>query len=317
MDAKVGSLIENNNEFYDDVIDGLSKKQKSLPCKYFYDQVGSELFEEICQLDEYYVTRSELELIDTIKSELAQLIGSNAVIIEPGAGAGIKIQKLLATLDTPSTYVPIDISRDFLNYSGEIIKQKFPNIDVFPVAADFTQSFKWLDYTVQSNRVVFFPGSTIGNFDPAQAESFLSNVGEIIGSKGAIIIGVDLVKPIAQLEAAYNDQKGITAEFNKNILVRINNELNGNFDLDLFEHDAFFNVEKSRIEMHLKSKEDQSVIINEQQIDFKESERIHTENSYKYSIDSFVELAQRAGLKRAKSWVDSNNRVSMHYLVNQ
>ncbi|TQV73020.1 L-histidine N(alpha)-methyltransferase [Aliikangiella marina] len=314
MDVKVTELAETPTGFIDDVLEGLSKPQKTLPCKYFYDEVGSNLFESICDVDEYYITRTELQLLDDIKCELAQLIGPDSVIIEPGAGAGIKIQKLLAELTALKAYVPIDISSDFLFYSAEKIRENFSDIEIRPIQGDFTEPYQWTGKKSLTNRVVFFPGSTIGNFTPAQAEQFLKNQKRFAGKEGAMIIGVDLVKPLQKLESAYNDSQGVTAEFNKNLLVRINNELGGNFELDQFEHTAVFNPAESRIEMRLVSQQNQSVKINRQEFHFDEYEYIHTENSYKYTIEAFTALAERAGLKSHKVWTDDENLISLHYL---
>lgn len=315
MDVKVADLQQKSSGFIEDVINGLSKSNKTLPCKYFYDETGSELFEEICELDEYYITRTELQLLEEIKDEMAAMIGPNAVIIEPGAGAGIKIQTLLSALDSPTSYVPIDISADFLFYSTKKIEALYPGVEIRAIQGDFTEPYTWTGDKSKTNRVVFFPGSTIGNFTPLQAESFLINQRQFIGEKGAMIIGVDLVKPAKRLESAYNDSHGVTAAFNKNLLVRINNELGGNFELSQFKHQAVFNRQESRIEMHLVSRQRQSVEIDEQSFQFETDESIHTENSYKYSIESFISLAKRAGLKSEKYWIDKDNLISIHYLT--
>lgn len=301
--------------FFEDVIDGLGKTQKTLPCKYFYDDEGSRLFEEICELEEYYVTRTELALLNQIKEELSSLIGPNASIIEPGAGAGIKIQTLLKALDSPHNYVPMDISSDFLFYSAQIIQQRFPDIEVFPIQGDFTQPVEWVDNKQSGKGIVFFPGSTIGNFEPEQAIEFLRNMSRLIGKKGALIVGVDLMKDAKILEAAYDDKQGITAQFNKNLLTRINQQLNGQFKLDQFDHKAIVNLEKQRVEMHLVSQQEQQVTINGQPIDFKCGESVHTENSHKYTQDSFVKIATQAGLHREKTWSDENGLFSIHYLT--
>ncbi|MFT6732575.1 MAG: dimethylhistidine N-methyltransferase [Polaribacter sp.] len=303
-----------NNVFLNDVLNGLRENQKALPCKYFYDEAGSALFEKICELDEYYITRTELELLDNIKQELAEKIGKNAVIIEPGAGAGKKIQTLLRSLDTPQTYVPMDISKDFLLYSANIIQENFPNIEVSPIQGDFTQPIKWLDKE-NDNRIVFFPGSTIGNFEPHMAIEFLTNMKNLMGSKGAMIIGVDRIKNQQTLINAYDDSSNVTADFNKNLLVRINQELNGNFNLKQFEHRAIFNEQQSRIEMHLISKINQSVFIDGNKVDFEKGESIHTENSHKYSDEVFIKLVSQAGLMSVKSWFDKDRLLCIHYLV--
>ncbi|WP_196140159.1 L-histidine N(alpha)-methyltransferase [Aliikangiella sp. G2MR2-5] len=315
MEAKAKVIKKETEEFAQDVIEGLSQKQKTLPCKYFYDSKGSQLFEDICELDEYYITRTELSLLDSIKQELANMIGSQATIIEPGAGAGTKIQKLLSALDSPKSYVPIDISEDFLNYSKEKINQKFPLLEVQPIKADFTDKVHWDKRTTESNRTVFFPGSTIGNFSPTQASKLLSNLAQLADVDGAVIVGFDLKKSVDRIEAAYNDKKGVTAKFNKNILSRINRELEADIDLDSFQHEALFNHEESRIEMHLKSRKAQTIEIEKQRFEFDKEETIHTENSYKYSNQAFIELADKAGLKSEKHWMDKERLVSMHYLT--
>jgi L-histidine Nalpha-methyltransferase len=315
MDVKVKTTDTNQQQFTKDVIEGLSRPQKTLPCKYFYDEEGSNLFEEICELDEYYVTRAEMALLQQIELELAELIGKDAIIIEPGAGAGIKIKKLLHALDQPQTYVPIDISADFLFESADKIKQEFPHINVLPLQGDFTQALEWHGARQQTNRLVFFPGSTIGNFTPENAVTFLKNQAKLAGEKGKLLIGFDLVKPIEKLVAAYDDKKGVTEQFNKNLLVRINKELDGDFELDNFKHEARFNQNKSRIEMHLVSKVNQSSQIEEHQFEFKAGETIHTENSYKYTHASFLKLVDAAGLTPVKHWTDSKQRVALHFLT--
>ena len=306
---------QKRSRFLNDVVKGLSSTQKTLPCKYFYDETGSSLFEEICNLDEYYITRTELQLIEDIKAELADLIGENAVIVEPGAGAGIKIQTLLSALSAPAMYVPIDISSDFLFYSAQKIQDNFPSLEVLPIQGDFTQPIHGLNEAELSSRVVFFPGSTIGNFTPEKAKEFLSNQAQLIGKNGAIIIGYDLVKSSDKLEAAYNDKQGITADFNKNLLTRINTELGANFNLNHFEHNALFDPQQSRIEMHLISKIDQLVSINQQGFKFNKNETIHTENSYKYTQKDFVKLANTAGLTSLRSWRDNDKLIAIHYLT--
>ncbi len=310
-----GSLNPAQKQFLSEVKQGLRKRQKALPCKYFYDQTGSELFEEICDLDEYYITRTELALLQSIEIELAELIGKNSVIIEPGAGAGIKIRRLLNALDSPLTYVPMDISEDFLFYSADIIQKQFPEIEILPIQGDFTQPVKWLGTEQHSNRVVFFPGSTIGNFEKQEAIEFLHNMNELIGDSGSLIVGADLLKEKEILEAAYDDKKGVTAKFNKNLLARINQELNGNFELKHFTHEARLNNEQQRIEMHLVSNRQQTVTIDDETFKFSNGESIHTENSHKYSVQSFAKIAKEAGLKTVKTWTDKDKLFSIHYLV--
>ncbi len=315
MDDLVKQPQQNPNTFFEDVIEGLSQSPKTLPCKYFYDAKGSQLFEAICELEEYYITRTELALIESIKDELSERIGKNATIVEPGAGAGEKIQKLLSVLDAPNAYIPIDISEDFLKYSKDKININFPALEVQPIQADFTQNTHWQDSDTHHNKIVFFPGSTIGNFSPEEASELLENFADIIDYNGAIIVGFDLKKSANKIKAAYNDKKGVTAEFNKNILTRINRELNAKIDLNSFQHEAIFNTEESRIEMHLKSTREQTVNIKSQAFNFAKDETIHTENSYKYSNKAFINLAKKAGLKSDAFWTDNNNLISVHYLT--
>lgn len=311
------ALNSEHQTFLNEVLDGLSQPQKTLPCKYFYDEKGSQLFEEICELEEYYVTRVELALLEDIKFELAELIGKNATIIEPGAGAGIKIRTLLNALESPNTYVPLDISEDFLFYSAQIIQKEFPQVNIAPILGDFTLPVNWLDKQNNGNRVVFFPGSTIGNFEQIKAIEFLTNMHQLIGTKGALIIGVDLIKEKEVLESAYNDGKGITEAFNKNLLNRINQQLNANFNLNCFHHNAYFNQQLQRIEMHLVSQEQQQVKVNGTSFSFLAGESIHTENSHKYSVEGFLQMASKAKLKCVKTWVDDQRMIGVHYLVQE
>jgi L-histidine Nalpha-methyltransferase len=308
-------LNEAQQLFLQEVKQGLRKTSKSLPCKYFYDQTGSELFEEICELDEYYITRTELALLNKIEKQLSQLIGKNAVIIEPGAGAGIKIRQLLTALNTPLTYVPMDISKDFLFYSAKVIQQQFPDMEIIPIQGDFTQPVEWQGTEQHNNRIVFFPGSTIGNFEKLEAIEFLRNMHHLIGEDGALIIGVDLIKDQQILESAYDDNQGVTAKFNKNLLTRINQELSGDFNLDQFSHEARLNHSHQRIEMHLVSDLNQTVTIDQEQFEFQEGESIHTENSHKYSLESFTAMAEAAGFNVIKTWTDEQDFFSIHYLV--
>jgi L-histidine Nalpha-methyltransferase len=310
-------VVNTLQQMKQEVVTGLSQRQKTLPCKYFYDKKGSELFEQICDLDEYYVTRTELKLLEQIKCELAGLIGPHAAIIEPGAGAGIKIQKLLQVLDSPDLYAPLDISKQFLEYSADKIRADFSEIRISEIQADFTQQLSWPEGVefATGKHVVFFPGSTIGNFPPNEAVAFVERLGNLINQDGALILGVDLIKESKILEAAYDDKKGVTAAFNKNILLRINRELDANFDLDYFEHVAVFNHAKSRIEMHLKSIIEQSIRIDGELFEFRKGETIHTENSYKYSMDQIETLAELAGYQLVQSWQDERDYFSICYLV--
>lgn len=306
-------------EFLKDVVDGLSNRQKTLPCKYFYDERGSNLFEQICELDEYYITRTELALLEQVGNEIAELIGEGATIIEPGSGAGIKVQILLDALLSPSRFIPLEISLDALQTSTQQLKQKYPSLRVIPKQGDFTDQSTLqklpLEESQAQGRLVFFPGSTIGNFSAEEAVEVLSNLKLLAGQKGLILIGIDLLKDRSRLLAAYDDSLGVTAEFNKNLLLRINNELEADFDIEEgFRHQALFNEEQSRIEMHLVSLKDQQVSIADQQFQFSEGETIHTENSHKYSQEFIAELATKAGLKITQQWSDSQKDFALFML---
>jgi len=317
-EIKNASLFDFDNEFYRDVVRGLSQPVKQLPCKYFYDERGSILFTEICNTDEYYITRTELALLDNILPEVAQAIGGNATIIEYGSGEGRKIRDLLAALHTPKAYVPIDISREILLKSTGELKRRFPRINIYPVVADYSEDIHLPPQILRdlnNRRVVFFPGSTISNFTPTEAQSFLNRLKKLLQPRDGLLIGVDLLKSPDILHRAYNDKKGVTAEFNLNILRRINDELTGDFDPGLFEHYAYFNPVQSRVEMHLVSLADQQVHIGDQSFHFRQGETIHTENSYKYSVDGFSQLAQTCGLQQENAWVDARNLFSIQYFT--
>lgn len=298
-----------------DVIDGLSAESKSLSPKYFYDVAGSELFEAITALPEYYPTRTELSILRDHGAEIGELAPPNAVLVEFGAGATTKARLLLAS-GRYTVYVPVDISGDFLASQAEALRADFPDLPVHPVTADFTQPFALPGAIVLQPKVGFFPGSTIGNFDPLEASAFLVSALRVLGRRRAsMIVGVDLEKDESTLHAAYNDAAGATARFNLNVLTRINRELGGDFDLAAFEHRAIYNREKHRIEMHLVSRAAQTVHVLGRDIVFREGESIHTESSYKYSLDRFSALARRAGWQVAKTWTDPDAMFSVHALV--
>lgn len=314
--ANLANISSNpiQQEFFEDVIEGLSKYPKSLPSKYFYDESGSRLFEEICALEEYYLTRMEVALLQSIRGQLASLIGPNAAIIEPGAGAGIKIQILLETLHAPALYAPLDISEDFLIESSQRMQQRFPRLRILPISGDFTQPRDWPRMANTDRRIVFFPGSTLGNFAAPEAVSFLKNMRTLCGNRGAMILGVDMVKEVEILEAAYNDKNGVTAAFNKNLLLRINHELGGDFNPERFAHKAFFNPRDSRIEMHLESRIEHHVKIGGRAFLIRQSERIHTENSHKFTLESIHALTQQAGFGCRTHWMDDKKYFSIHFL---
>ena len=303
------------NNFLDEVHNGLSGKVKKLNPKWLYDFNGSKLFEEITKLKEYYVTRTEIEILEKNKSEIANLIGERATVIEPGAGESKKISIFLKSLKEPKCYVPSDISKKYLKKIGKKLKKKLPKIDVNPIVDDFTSKKKINNKILKNdNIVVFFPGSTIGNFEKKEAIHFLKNL-KLKYKPKKIIIGVDLIKKKSVLLKAYNDKKGVTAKFNKNLLKRINKELKANFDIKSFKHSAIYNESKSRIEMHLISLKNQKVKVQNKNFYFKKGETIHTESSHKYSPKSFNQLANKSGWKVKKIWTDLNRQFSIQYLI--
>jgi dimethylhistidine N-methyltransferase len=299
------------------VLDGLAQPHKRLPCKFFYDAEGSRLFDEICQLPEYYPTRTELAILEARAGELAARLGRRVRLVEFGSGAGYKVRLLLRTLAAPAAYVPVDISRSQLLGAATSLARDFPALHIAPVCADYTQPFDLPASTAEIARTTagFFPGSTIGNFNPAQAETFLAQSRALLGPGAWMIVGVDLHKDTAVLNAAYNDAVGVTAAFNLNLLRRINRELDGGFDLQAFRHHAFYNEAERRIEMHLVSLRDQSVRIGDAAaIGFAAGETIHTEDSYKYEIADFQRLAARAGFAPVEAWTDRERLFAIHLL---
>lgn len=300
--------------FEEDVLEGLKKDQKSLPSKYFYDDRGSGLFEKISNLDEYYLTQAELEILQKNSDEISKTIGPNSLIIEFGSGSSRKTRLLLKEMNDIAGYVPVDISRDFLFEEAEKLRSEFPDLKITPIAADYTKPFEIAVNGYANKRVIFFPGSTIGNFTPDQARDFLFQSADLLAENGGLLIGVDLKKDPDVLNKAYNDSKGITAEFNLNLLRRINRELEGNFEVEKFRHRAFYNEAEGRMEMYLMSLDNQSVTLSAsgEKIDFRKGEMIHTENSYKYSVDEFEELISEKFYLR-KTWLDSKKRFSVHY----
>ncbi|MCP9625856.1 L-histidine N(alpha)-methyltransferase [Rhodopseudomonas palustris] len=313
VQARAHQLDPQTQSFATDVLDGLSQPQKSLPPKYFYDDLGSELFVAITRLPEYYPTRTELGILRARAGEIAALIPSNAALVEFGAGATTKIRLLLEARDI-AAYVPVDISGDFIAAQAEELCADFPELSVYPVAADFTAPFALPDAVRDLPKVGFFPGSTIGNFEPHEAAHLLGTFREILGHNARLIVGVDLEKDESLLVPAYDDAAGVTAEFNLNVLARINRELGGDFDLRAFGHRAIYNRDQHRIEMHLVSRRDQTVRILGERIAFKAGETIHTENSYKYSLDRFRALAEQAGWSLQQSWTDADGLFSVHAL---
>lgn len=299
--------------FYDEVIRGFSQPQKGIAPKFFYDKRGSELFDRICEVEEYYPTRTEVSLLQQYSSDIAQLVGENALLIEYGSGNSSKVRILLDAFAKPAAYMPIDISKEHMIQATEDLAQSYPNLHIVAVCADYTQDFS-LPATQARKRFIFFPGSTIGNLEPTSAVNLLQKACQKLTSGDAMLVGADLKKDPKRLEAAYNDSEGVTAAFNLNLLERINRELQGNFDLNSFKHYAFYNPELGRIEMHLKSLKDQKVQIGDREFSFAEGETIHTESSYKYSQEEFQELAQKAGFTPTQVWMDSEQLFSLYYL---
>lgn len=303
-------------DFEDAVFAGLGGNPKTLPCKYFYDSRGSELFDRICELDEYYVTRTEIALLKRYGGEMAALMGPSCHLIEFGSGSPRKVPILLDALAGAAAYTAIDISREHLLASSEALARNRPGLEVMAVCADYTGA---LDLPRSKSRpdakpVVYFPGSSIGNFAPEDAVRFLRRTADMLLGGGEMMIAVDLKKDPKILHAAYNDAAGVTAAFNLNLLARINTELAADFELTAFVHEAFYDADRGRIEMHLRSLCDQSVHIAGRDFDFADGERIHTENSYKYAVEEFEQLARDAGFSPLKVWIDENRLFSIHYL---
>jgi dimethylhistidine N-methyltransferase len=301
---RAAPATETSERFAVEVVAGLCAKPKRLPAKYFYDLAGSALFERITQLPEYYPTRCELALLRDNAPAIASLFPPSCALVEFGAGSSKKARILLGAAATVEAYVPVDISGDFLQQDAAQLRRDFPRLAVHPVVADFTLGFELPSSIAQLQRVGFFPGSTIGNFEHHEAARFLRHAAETLGKNAVLVIGVDLIKDISILSSAYNDAEGVTAKFNLNLLARINRELNANFDLAAFEHHACYNRANNRIEMHLASLKRQKVRVNSKTISFRLGETIHTENSYKYTIESFQALAQGAGWSPVDVWSD-------------
>ncbi|WP_439108076.1 L-histidine N(alpha)-methyltransferase [Congregibacter sp.] len=297
----------------EEILAGLGLPLKSVNPKWFYDQRGSELFEEITRLPEYYPTRTEILILEKNRESIAAICGPDCILIEPGSGSSEKVRILLDAM-RPEMYVPIDISAAFLQLSAQALGDEYPWLDIAAVCADFNGGWGFLDELPASPRVVFYPGSTIGNLEPDLAQRFLRGLGEMVGPDGGVLIGVDTHKSTDRLNAAYNDSAGVTAKFNLNILRRMNELLDANFDESKFRHHAFYNQAQRRIEMHLVSDSAQQVDHVGGHFDFRAGETIHTECSYKYSLEDFAALAHSAGLAIAETWQDDEALFSVHYL---
>lgn len=303
-----------NDDFLASVLDGLAQPQKRLPSKFFYDERGSQIFDQICELPEYYPTRTELALLREHAAEIAASIGPRATLVEFGAGSSRKVGYLLDALVAPAAYVPVDISGEHLFTSSKALAANYTDLRVIPICADYTRPFELPAIKGEAVRVGFFPGSTIGNFTRPKAVEFLRTVARDLGSGSGLLIGVDLRKDVDILRAAYNDVAGVTAAFNLNLLRRINDELDGDFDLDRFEHEARWVDGAGRIEMHLVSRVAQKVRIDGHVFAFEAGESIHTEDSHKYTVEGFRTLAGEAGWSAETVWTDTAALFSIHYL---
>jgi dimethylhistidine N-methyltransferase len=295
-----------------DILAGLTAAQKRLAPKYLYDEIGSRLFDEICSLPEYYATRTEVSLLRTHAAAIAALVGPRASIVELGAGSSLKARLLLGSLEEPESYVPVDVSADYLAQQAAEIADSFPNVAVHPVVADFTRPFALPGSFVPERTLVFFPGSTIGNLSRMRAATLLASLAERLRGS-ALLIGVDVCKDPDVLKAAYNDSRGVTAAFNLNLLARLDRELGATFDLAAFEHDAVYDPVHARIEMRLVSKRAQAVTVAGTVIQFREGEYIVSEHSHKYAPDEFAGMARAAGWRVERCWIDDAARFSVHY----
>jgi dimethylhistidine N-methyltransferase len=312
--AKAHRFDEQTSAFAGDVLDDLSRHSKRLSPKYFYDAAGSELFEQITRLPEYYPTRTELSILRDRGGAISAIVPKGAALVEFGAGATTKVRLLLNECAF-AAYVPVDISGDFIEAQAEALRQDFPGLDIYPVIADFTAPFALPETIAGMPKVGFFPGSTLGNFEPREACAFLRSARNMLGQDAQMVIGVDLEKDERVLYEAYNDAAGVTARFNLNVLHRINRELGGNFDTGAFTHRAIYNRERHRIEMHLISRKAQTVRVLGRSFSFRAGESIHTENSYKYSVERFIALARGSGWTPRESWTDGAGLFSVHALV--
>ncbi|HHH10590.1 MAG TPA: L-histidine N(alpha)-methyltransferase [Sorangium sp.] len=302
--------------FMQDVLDGLAATPKTLPCKYLYDERGSQLFEAICEVDEYYVTRADIEVTERYAPDIAKLVGPNALLVELGSGSSTKTRALLDQFITPAAYVPIDISPELLHRSAVSLRQRYPTLEVLPLCADYHHHIQLPTVARPVGRsIIYFPGSTIGNFEPRQAVAFLRRLRAACAPNGAVLIGVDLKKAPQLLERAYDDGAGVTARFNLNLLVRINRELGANFNLEQFRHQAVYNQQLGRIEMHLVSLVEQRISLGDNHVTLAAGESIRSEESYKYSVDEFAAVSHQAGLEVQRVWLDERGYFSLQYLT--
>lgn len=313
--VEVLDLGPDGRAFLEDARAGLSRAQKSLPCKYLYDSRGAALFDEICELEEYYPTRTELGILVADGGELSRLIGPRCLLVELGSGSGRKTRLLLDRLESPAAYVPVDVSGAQLEQTAAIMRRAYPRLRVHPVCADFTGPLELPPLPASERTVVFFPGSTIGNLHPIAAARFLGRLARLCGPGGGMVLGVDLDKDPETLDRAYNDAQGVTAAFNLNLLTRMNRELGADFDVSSFRHLAFYDTALRRIEMHLVSTREQVVHLGPTELVFGEAETIHTECSYKYDLDGVREIAASGGFELQRAFVDPQRLFAVCYLT--
>ena len=307
-----------DQSFMDDVIRGLSQRKKELNCKYFYDEQGSRLFDQICELDEYYLTRTELAIMRQHAAEMAEQLGRGIALVEFGSGSSVKTKILLDHLYEPTAYMPLDISEEHLLKTAVRLRKAYAEIEIIPIVADFTMGFE-LPSTKRpySHAAVYFPGSTIGNFTPSQANQMMRRIGGILGHDGGLLIGIDLQKDPAVIEAAYNDAQGVTEEFNLNVLHRINRDLNADINVDQFRHKAVYNQHRGRVEISIVCQTDETIQIDDHEFVMRKGEEILTEYSHKYTIDGFAELAADAGFSMHKYWTDEHDLFAVLHLVHE
>ncbi|HVD94765.1 MAG TPA: L-histidine N(alpha)-methyltransferase [Candidatus Limnocylindria bacterium] len=305
-----------SSDFLADVAAGLSSNPRTLPCKYFYDERGAALFQKICELPEYYITRTEIDILDRNRAEIASQLGPNIQLIGLGTGAGTKTRILVEALKNPAVYIPVDISEQQLRESTAVFRQIFPDLETLPVCADYLQPVVVPQARHKATRnIVYFPGSTIGNFGPDEAVEFLRRVVNVCRESGGLLIGVDLKKDPGVIEAAYNDSAGVTARFNLNLLERLNRDLGADFDLDQWQHRAIYNSKAGRIEMYLISEVDQFVHLAEHKFHFRRGEKITTEYSYKYAPEEFAALAGQAAFNFVRMWTDDARLFGVFYFT--
>jgi len=312
-DIKFYDLHPSLANLKEEVLSGLSNQPKAFSPKFFYDREGSLLFDQITELPEYYPTRTEIALLEEYGAEMASQLGKKCLLLELGSGSSQKIRVLLDALK-PTAYMPMDISKEHLWHSAKTLATDYPDLDIHAVCVDYSSDFKLPYYPEQIPKAAFFPGSSIGNFEPQHAKKLLRRVSQLLGEEGALLIGVDLKKEPEVLNAAYNDAQGVTAAFNLNVLARINRELEASFDLSCFNHHAFYNKAVGRVEMHLVSNTQQTVEIEGNCFQFAKGETIHTECSYKYTVEEFQQLAEEVNFKPQQVWLDSAKLFSIHCL---